>query len=75
MDNTTSAPSARKRSPATVSLDSGRAAFRITELVQLLPLCRAKITKMVDSGELRSVRVGGVRVVPRDEVVRILSGD
>ena len=52
-------------------VDNGRRYFTVGETAELLGLSRPKAYQMVDRGELRSLKSGGVVRVPREEIERL----
>jgi excisionase family DNA binding protein len=45
-----------------------RLLYRITEAAEVLSLSRAKVYELINSGALRSVRVGGVRRITAEDL-------
>ncbi len=52
-------------------VDKGRRYFTVVETAELLGLTRPKAYQMVGRGELRSLKIGGVVRVPREEIERL----
>lgn len=51
----------------------GRELFRPTEVAQLSSLSRAFIYRLVENGQLESVRIGSAVRIPRREVERLIT--
>ncbi|MFI6516965.1 helix-turn-helix domain-containing protein [Spirillospora sp. NPDC050679] len=52
--------------------------YRISEVVELLPFSRSKVYELIRAGRLRTVREGGIRMVPSwaiTEYVRLLENE
>jgi excisionase family DNA binding protein len=47
-------------------------AYSINEAVALLPIGRSSLYNLIGSGELRTVKLGGRRVIPAGELVALL---
>lgn len=45
--------------------------FRPTEAAALLNISRSKLYEMLNRGQVRTVRVGGIRQIPLDELARL----
>lgn len=56
----------------TTELDPDRDAYRMTEAARRLSVSRSLLYRLVGEGKLRTVKVGGVTLVPRDEVERLV---
>ena len=51
-----------------------RHAYTPTEAAQVLGICRASVYNLMSRGELRSVKLGGSRRIPVEEIDRLLRG-
>lgn len=56
-------------------MTNDRLALTINEFRERVGISRSLIYRMIARGELRSVRLGGRRVVPVSEVARLLETD
>lgn len=45
--------------------------FTVEESTQIIPFKKSTIFEMIRKGELRSVKVGGKRLIPRDALINI----
>lgn len=52
-----------------------RLAYRVAEAARLLGVSERTVRRLVASGQLRAVTVGGIVLVPRAELDRLLEGD
>lgn len=50
-------------------------AFHVSETCELLNVSRSTFRKLVDQGDIRTVRLGGRVLVPATEIDRILAGE
>jgi excisionase family DNA binding protein len=57
---------------STIKPDEKRA-FRINEAVAAYRLSRSTIYKLIAAGTLRTVKIGGRRLIPRDALEALLS--
>jgi excisionase family DNA binding protein len=53
--------------------DIPRRTYRLGEVAAMFGMSRWFVDKLIDTGELGVVRLGGLRVVPADDVERLLS--
>lgn len=51
-----------------------RRAFHVNDAIKIYGLSRATIYKMINAGELRTVKLGGRRLIPRDAIEALLAG-
>jgi excisionase family DNA binding protein len=58
--------------PANIRLEDKRA-FRVNEYCAVYGLSRATVYKLIREGTLRTVKVGGRRLVPRDVAEALLA--
>jgi excisionase family DNA binding protein len=49
-------------------------AYRINEAVATYRLSRSTLYKLIAAGKLRSIKIGGRRLVPRDSLESLLTG-
>jgi hypothetical protein len=54
----------------TVSINS-RLGWRIFEWTALTGVSRATVWRQLKSGQLKSIRVGSARIIPRSEAIRL----
>jgi excisionase family DNA binding protein len=52
---------------------NGRRAYRISEATSTFGLSKTTLYKLIKSGQLRSVKVAGCRVIPADAIEALLS--
>lgn len=52
-----------------------RNAFTISEACRRLSISRASLYRLNATGEIRTVRLGGRRLVPASEIVRVLGDE
>jgi excisionase family DNA binding protein len=57
-----------------VPVDKGRRYFTVGETAEHLGLSRSKVYQMVGRRELRSLKIGGVARIPREEIERLERG-
>jgi excisionase family DNA binding protein len=50
-------------------------AYRINEVVAAYRISRSTIYKLISAGTLRTIKIGGRRLVPRDALEALLNGD
>lgn len=50
---------------------AGRIAFKASEVAKMVGLTPRTIQRLAESGDLRSVRLGGCLLIPADEVDRL----
>jgi excisionase family DNA binding protein len=50
----------------------GPGLMRVDEASQYLAVCRSKIYQLMDSGQLRFVKIGRSRRIPRDALVELV---
>jgi excisionase family DNA binding protein len=65
------APAGRHRAAALVE---PRAAFSIEQACQTIGVSRPTLYKLMRQGRLRSVMLGGRRVIPADAIAELLAG-
>lgn len=51
-----------------------RSYYTVEESTQIIPFKKSTIFEMIRKGELRSVKVGGKRLIPRDALLNIGHG-
>jgi len=59
----------------TVPQPNEKRALRINEAVALYGISRSTIYKIMAAGKLRTVKIGGRRLIPRDVLEALLNGD
>ena len=59
----------------TISFASTRLAYNIDESAELLGCSRAHIFRLMESGALRSVKLGRLRRIPAEALAELLAGD
>ncbi|HWG75362.1 MAG TPA: excisionase family DNA-binding protein [Steroidobacteraceae bacterium] len=52
-----------------------RFAFTVSEAAESSTLSRRKLYELIDSGQLRTVKIGKRRLVPRDALERLCRGE
>jgi excisionase family DNA binding protein len=50
-------------------------ALRVNEVAALYGISRSTIYKIMSDGRLRTVKIGGRRLIPRDAIEALISGD
>ena len=50
-----------------------RRAFRVNETVAVYRLSRSTLYKLISAKQLRTVKIGGRRLIPRDELESLLN--
>ena len=50
-------------------------AYRVNDFCQAYGFGRTKVYEMIKSGELKSIRVGGCRLIPADEAEALLKSE
>jgi excisionase family DNA binding protein len=50
-----------------------RLLYRVTEAAEVLSLSRAKVYQLINSGALRSVRIGGVRRITGEDLAAFVA--
>jgi len=60
---------------AKVNVTYTRRAYRVNEAVAAYRLSRSTIHKLIRSGALRSVKVGGRRLIPVEALEALLAGN
>jgi excisionase family DNA binding protein len=53
---------------------SGRRAFAVKEAAALIGVSRSMLYVLIKSGALRTIKLGGRRLIPRDEIEALLAG-
>jgi excisionase family DNA binding protein len=71
---TTFGPGPRFGVGGSVPVDKGRRYFTVGETAEHLGLSRPKVYQMVGRRELRSLKIGGVARIPREEIERLERG-
>lgn len=56
-------------------MSEGRRVYRIKEAVATYRLSRSTIYKMIAAGTLRTVKVGGCRLIPRDALEALIAAE
>jgi excisionase family DNA binding protein len=54
--------------------NSDRRAYRINEAARAYGLSRSTLYKLMTSGALQNVKIGGRRLIPRDAIEALLTG-
>ena len=71
----------RKSGPSKVpskivtSPDDNRLAYSMREVGQLIGMCERSVWSLVQSGQLRAVKLGRLVRIPADAVAELLGGD
>jgi excisionase family DNA binding protein len=53
---------------------NGRRAFAVKEAVALIAASRSMLYVLIKNGALRTIKLGGRRLIPRDEIEALLAG-
>jgi excisionase family DNA binding protein len=61
--------------PEARSPDDGRLAYTVTEFCQAARISRSTVYALMSSGKLRTVRVGGRRMVPVESARALFQGE
>lgn len=60
---------------ARVAVDSiHKLAYSVDEALALVPVGRTTLYSLMESGELRSLKIRGRRVIPRDALLELIGG-
>jgi excisionase family DNA binding protein len=49
-------------------------ALRINDACSLIGVARSTLYRLIDSGEVKTIRIGGRHLVPRSELDRLVAG-
>ena len=67
-------PHETRPSPAESERTSNRLAFRVGEFCDAMRVSRSHVYQLIKQGKLKTVTLGGRRLIPVSEAQRLLSG-
>ena len=54
--------------------ETDKLAYTVDEFTKAVGLSRASVYELIKKGELKSVKVAGRRLIPREHAIRLLQG-